>query len=156
MVKTWRAFWQLNGLERGIALEAAAGLMASWVGLRLVRFSRWKRLMEWFTPPAGNSEESRGLELAAQARAIARLEAGVARRIFLRTNCLEQALALWWVLKRQGIPGELRIGGRKEGGRFEAHAWVEFAGETLDVSGEAHLHFVPFDGPLESLETKAH
>lgn len=156
MVKAWRAFWRLKGIERGVALEAAAGLVASWVGLRLIRFSRWKRLMERFTPPAEDSDKFRSREFLPQARAIARLEAGVARWIFLPTNCLEQSLVLWWVLKRQGIPGELRIGGRKENGRFEAHAWVEFAGEPLEVTGEAHLHFVPFDWPLDSMETKAH
>jgi len=156
MVNTWRAFWRLDGPDRGTAMEAAGGLLFTWIGLRLLNFRRWKRVMEWFTPREGAWDSAATPEFQAHARRIARLEAGAARRIFLRTNCLEQSLVMWWLLKRQGIPGELRIGGRKENGRFEAHAWVEFAGAPLDVSGETHLHFAPFDGSLETVETKAH
>lgn len=154
MVNSWQAFWRLKGLERGIALEAAAGLAASWICLRLLNFNRWKSVMERFAPAPEACYASRQAELAA-ARRIARLEAGVARRLPVRTNCLEQSLTLWWLLRREGIANELRIGARKDAGRFEAHAWVEVGGEVLEVSGEEHRHFMPFDGPLESVETKA-
>ena len=55
---------------------------------------------------------------------------------------------LWWLAARRGIPAELRIGARKQAGRFEAHAWVEMGNVVLNDSGEAHLHFAPFDGSI--------
>jgi hypothetical protein len=155
MVNTWQAFWRLKGLDRGIALEAASVLAASWIGLRLLNFNRWRGVMERFAPPPAACDGSRQAEQVEAARRIARLEAGAARRMFLRTNCLEQSLTLWWLLRREGIANDLRIGARKDGGRFEAHAWVEVGGKVLEVSSEEHQHFVPFDGPLESAETKA-
>jgi hypothetical protein len=155
MVNNWQAFWRLKGLERGIVVEAAAGLTASWIGLRLLNFNRWKGVMERFAPVPAGQNAGRRAEQSADARRIARLEAGAARRLFVRTNCLEQSLTLWWLLRREGIAGELRIGARKDAGQFEAHAWVEVGGEILEVSGEEHRHFAPFDGPLESVETKA-
>jgi Transglutaminase-like superfamily len=155
MVNSWQAFWRLKGLERGIVLEAAGGLVASWIGLRVLNFNRWRGVMERFASAPAECEASRQVEQAAAARRIAHLESGAARRLFVRTNCLEQSLTLWWLLRREGIASELRIGARKDTGRFEAHAWVEAGGEVLEVSGEEHRHFVPFDGPLESVETKA-
>lgn len=154
MVNSWQAFWRLDGLERGIALEAAAGLAASWLGLRLLNFNRWKRVMERFAPAPPAPDPERQEEQTRAAQRIVQLEAGVAGRIFVRTNCLEQSLTLWWLLRREGIASELRIGGRKDGGKFEAHAWVEIGEEVLEISGGEHRHFVPFDGPLESMETK--
>jgi hypothetical protein len=47
-------------------------------------------------------------------------------------TCLHRSLTLWWLLRRQGVASELRIGVRKEQGRFEAHAWVERAGVALN------------------------
>ena len=49
---------------------------------------------------------------------------------------------------RRGIAAELRVGARKDAGRFEAHAWVESSGVVLNDTSESHLHFVPFDGPV--------
>jgi hypothetical protein len=153
-METWRGFWRLSGYARGIVLEAAAALAATWVGLRLAGFRRWKASLAWLAPgataPAGAMEPA----LVDSAREIARLEQAAARHLFFRANCLEQSLTLWWLLQRRGIAAELRIGARKEDGRFEAHAWVEFDGAALNDAGEEHLHFVPFDGDVTSMETQ--
>jgi hypothetical protein len=156
ITKTWRSFWRLSGFERGILLEAAAALTATWAGLRLAGFRRWKNLLEWLTPgifPADSVESSGLLE---SARTIAKIQQSAARHLFFRPNCLEQSIVLWWLLRIRGISADLRIGARKQAGRFEAHAWVEFAGTVLNDSGDAHVHFVPFDGPLSSMETQTH
>lgn len=154
-MKTWRGFWRLSGYSRRVVLEAAAALVATWVGLRLAGFRRWKAALAWLAPgttaPAGAMTPG----LLDSAREIARLEQAAARHLFFRANCLEQSLTLWWLLQRRGIAAELRIGARKEAGRFEAHAWVEFGGAVLNDAGEEHLHFVPFDGPVTSMETQA-
>lgn len=87
---------------------------------------------------------------------IARMELAVARHLPFRTNCLEQSLVLQWLLKRRGIPAEMRIGVRKEANRFEAHAWVEFQGAVLNDAVNEHHHFVPFERPASSMEAQTH
>jgi hypothetical protein len=154
-MQTWRGFWRLNGYARGLVLEAAAALAATWLGLRLAGFQRWKVVFAWFAPGTTTSGGAASGALVDSAREIARLEQAAARHLFFRANCLEQSLTLWWLLRRRGIVAELRIGARKEAGRFEAHAWVEFDGAVLNDVGDEHLHFVPFDGPIASPETQA-
>jgi hypothetical protein len=156
MMSIWRSFWRLSGFERGIALEAAAGLISTWVGLRFAGFRRWKTLLGWLAPrivpDAGASSES----LEETARQIARMEVAAARNLPFDTNCLEQSLVLWWLLRMRGIVAELRIGARKDVNRFEAHAWVEFHGAILNGLGAEHLHFAPFEGQATSMETQTH
>ena len=65
-----------------------------------------------------------------------------------RPNCLERSLTLWWLLRRDGIDGELHIGARKEDGQLKAHAWVELRGEVLNDSPEIHNHYARFDAPI--------
>jgi hypothetical protein len=156
MFKTWHGFRRLSGFERGIAFEAAAALTVTWFGLRLAGFRRWKNLLEWLAPGAPPADSAQAVGLLESARIIARIQESAARHLFFHSNCLEQSLVLWWLLRIRGISADLRIGARKQADRFEAHAWVESAGTVLNDSGDAHIHFVPFDGPLSSLETQTH
>jgi hypothetical protein len=55
---------------------------------------------------------------------------------------LIESLVLWWLLRRQGFDGDLRIGVRKHAGQLQAHAWVEHRGQALNDAGDG---FVPFD-----------
>jgi hypothetical protein len=66
-------------------------------------------------------------------------------------NCLNFSLALWWLLARQGIASDLRVGVRKEGEKFEAHAWVECGGVPLNEPELNHQQFAAFDSALASL-----
>lgn len=154
-METWRGFWRLSGYARGLVLEAAAALLATWLGLRLAGFRRWKAVLAWLAPDMPDVGGASDPALVESARKIARLQQAAARHLFFRANCLEQSLALWWLLRRRGIAAELRVGARKDAGRFEAHAWVELDGAILNDTGEEHLHFVPFDGPLAAPETQA-
>lgn len=87
---------------------------------------------------------------------IARMEAAAGRHLPFQPNCLEQSLTLWWLLRRRGIPADLRIGVRKDAASFEAHAWVESGGTVLSESGDEHTNYVPFEGAIHSLGTQAH
>lgn len=66
-------------------------------------------------------------------------------------SCLAKSLALWWLLGREGIQSHLRIGARKENGKFEAHAWVELGGVALNEPEEHHRHYAAFDESFSSL-----
>jgi Transglutaminase-like superfamily len=147
----WRRFYQLSGYERGALIEGAAGLVATWACLRLAGFRRWNALLEWLSPSAAMiNQPVTALECA---QIVARMEAAAARNLLFRPTCLERSVVLCWLLRRRGIPAELRIGARQDQQRFSAHAWVQCLDAIFDDSGETHLHFVPFDGPIASPET---
>lgn len=57
-----------------------------------------------------------------------------------RAICLEQSLTLYLLLRRRGIPVELRIGVQPY--PFHAHAWVEFEGEPVNEEAEVVRQFV--------------
>jgi hypothetical protein len=66
-------------------------------------------------------------------------------------SCLVKSLTLWWLLGRQGISSQLRVGIRKEAGNLEAHAWVEREGIALNEPEERHHHYAAFDAALASM-----
>jgi Transglutaminase-like superfamily len=154
-LQAWQRFRGLSEHSRSLVLEAAAALAATWVGLRVVGFRRWKPVLGWFVPERVRPVQTADSAVLGAARAIARFEDAAARHLFLRTNCLERSLVLCWLLERRGIASRLRIGARKQEGRFEAHAWVEVDGTALNEAAEPHLHFAPFEQPIASLETEA-
>jgi hypothetical protein len=50
---------------------------------------------------------------------------GSGRRYHLRAmNCLEQSLALVWMLRRRGLAARLQVGCRRDGSELRFHAWV--------------------------------
>jgi hypothetical protein len=63
----------------------------------------------------------------------------------LHFTCLEESLCLWYLLRKQGIVSQLRIGVRKAKEKFEAHAWVEYEGQALNQPEATHLHYAAFD-----------
>lgn len=81
----------------------------------------------------------------AQAALTARMVKSAAHRTLGEATCLERSLVLWWLLGRQGIASSLRIGARKQDGKFEAHAWVECGGNAMNEPEELHRHYAAFD-----------
>lgn len=69
----------------------------------------------------------------------------------VRSTCLAESLALWYLLRKQRVNAELRIGVRKTGQKFEAHAWVEFEGVALNQPEAQHRHYAAFDNAFSDL-----
>ena len=120
----------------------------------MLGFRRWKSVFAWFSARRVQRAQAPNSAPLGAAGAIARLEDLAARHLFFRTNCLERSLVLCWLLERRGIGSQLRLGARKEGGRFEAHAWVEVDGSVLNDPYEPHLHFAPFEKHMPALGTE--
>jgi hypothetical protein len=49
--------------------------------------------------------------------------------------CLRQALALYFVLAREGHPARIHLGVRKDGAKLLAHSWVTLAGKPVGERG---------------------
>ena len=59
-----------------------------------------------------------------------------------RARCLEQSLTLFLILRRMGLPAELKLGAQAL--PFTAHAWVELFGEPLNGNAEEIRLLAPF------------
>ncbi len=57
-----------------------------------------------------------------------------------RLDCLPRSLAVYWVLRRRGLPSELVMGVKKD--PFGAHAWVEVDGDVISDYGDEHTEYV--------------
>jgi hypothetical protein len=144
----WRRFRKRAPEDRKLILRAAVILPLTEIGLRLFGFRRWKELIEKVVLPAHLPQslpEDLQRERAARAvRAVRSAELhGPAN-----PNCLVRSITLWWLLRRDGIDGELHIGARKESGQLKAHAWVELGGQVLNDNAEIHNHYARFDAPI--------
>jgi hypothetical protein len=151
VMKTWEGFRRLDAADRRLAIGTTVAFAATRMGLRFAGLRRCRSVLLRLAPRKtwNASEEAK----IAVAQKIARIQDGVSRRLIWHASCLEQSLVLWWQLRRSGIAAEMRIGVRKQAGRFEAHAWVELGNVILNDFGEAHVHFAPFDGSILSQET---
>jgi Transglutaminase-like superfamily len=140
-----RRFRMLEPRARGLFLRAA--VLLPWIslslrlrGFRATQLSLQKRLSRTLT---AISVQSSG-EQAQSTALTARMVRSAAHRTWGSSACLEQSLALWWLLGRQGIASSVRIGTRKSAEKFQAHAWVECDGVALNEPEEAHKHYAAF------------
>jgi Transglutaminase-like superfamily len=117
-----------------IALPAVA-LSLRWRGFRATQstLQRLKASQEGLPP-----DNQRVAVTAQMVRA-------AVRHGFGHPSCLEESLTLWWLLVRQGISCEVRIGVRNQSEAFEAHAWVERNGVALNEPEARHLHYAKFE-----------
>ena len=112
------------------------------VGFRVFGFPRVFVLVDRWGRRAGEVPA-----LAFQRRTVRRTLGAVraATRYYFRRrlDCLPRSLAIYVLLRRQGVPATLRIGVKRF--PFAAHAWVECLGEVLDDSTNdwQHESYVP-------------
>ncbi|MGA7579018.1 MAG: lasso peptide biosynthesis B2 protein [Desulfobaccales bacterium] len=137
---------QLSGAELWLLAQAFLALPLVALGLRCWGFRRLHARLDQGPAKAPYSNVPGGGW--DQARATARLVQAAVRYGLFRPSCLPQSLVLWWLLRRQGLAGELRIGVKPDPGRLEAHAWVEFQGVILSDSDKAYQRFAPFNGEI--------
>jgi hypothetical protein len=152
----WRRFRKLSPEEQKMVLRAMVLLPLTRIGLRAMGFRRWKGLIERFSLPA---RQPRILEAPVQFEVAGRIARAV-RSVELHglgtPTCLERSMALWWLLRCDGIEGELHIGARKRESCLEAHAWVELAGQALNGSADVHTHYARFDAPIAAAKVDIH
>lgn len=148
MIDSCRKFLRLARRERVLLVGAILLLPVTALGLRLAGFRRWQRALSNLSPEGRALAAGDPLE---QARRTARVVGIAVRRGFYRANCLPQSLVLWFLLRRQGIESDLRIGVRKNANQCEAHAWVECLGQVLNDSEDVSDRFMPFSSAIISM-----
>jgi hypothetical protein len=114
-------------------LLAAADLALKTLGLRRVA-----RVTRWVARPASQSPENPRRLVSETARQVATAAAFYPGR----AQCLEQSLTLFLLLRRRGVPVELRIGIQPF--PFMAHAWVEHDGRPVNEPEDFVTRLAPF------------
>jgi hypothetical protein len=104
------------------------------------------------TFPSVRPATARWAEDALRAREFTRMVAAAAREGIIPGKCIEQSLALWWLLGRRGISTQLRIGVRMEQEKLHAHAWVELDGEVLNDAESLYAEYAPFARDFGNLQ----
>ena len=140
-------FLALDAESRRLLLTALVVLPFVTLGLRLAGLRRCQRWLARGTGGSGargvTGDEQRRIQRTVQMVRLA------ARHALGAPTCLTQSLVCWWLLRGQGIDGDLRIGTRKENGQFEAHAWVEYQGLVLNDRCDVQQRFTPFAEAIE-------
>jgi len=142
-----RRFSALGRTARGLFLRAAALLPLISVSLRLRGFRKTQVSLQKYLSTSSKEDDS---SVPGRVDLTVRMVRAAVRHSVGHPTCLEESLALWWLLGRQGITSELRIGVRKHHEKFEAHAWVERAGTALNEPESLHEHYAAFDAALSS------
>jgi hypothetical protein len=117
------------GLIRSMLVIAAMDVLPRMIGLR-----RTLRLIGGLNAGGSAAEDL----IEATVNSVCTAAAFYPRRAL----CLEQSLALTWLLRRRGVPAELRIGVQAR--PFYAHAWVEVDGRALNEPTDLPKVLTPF------------
>jgi hypothetical protein len=139
----YRKFQRLSRTEQKLFIRALAVLSLVVLSHRLFGFTKTHSFLRRRQP----GRDGAVIEIARHAVSTARMIAAAARYGGVRTSCLARSETLWWMLRRQGIAGELRIGVRKNHGAFAAHAWVEWKGRVLNDGTDVHERFAALERP---------
>jgi hypothetical protein len=139
----WQKFRALSPRERRQLLRAWLLLPGTAFCLRLLGFGVTCRLLRHLAHVPTQTPAS-----LPKAQELTRLVAIAGRHHVRSFTCLEHSLTVWAMLQAQGIAGELRIGVRKEAGKFLAHAWVEVAGCVVNDRAQVTSDYAPFAGEL--------
>jgi len=142
-----RRFSALGRTARRLFLRAAALLPLISLSLRLRGFRKTQATLQEYLSLPSNEEDS---SASGRVDLTVRMVRAAVRHSVGHPSCLEESLTLWWLLGRQGIASELRIGVRKHDEKFEAHAWIERKGVAVNEPESLHEHYAAFDAALSS------
>lgn len=148
-----RRFRQLSPPEQRRLVQALCWLPLMHGGVRSIGFTRGcQLLMRWTargpspTTPAQVQQIIQQCEQALHWAVRAGLYPG---------NCLSRSLTLWWLLRRQGVDSDLRIGVRTVAGHLQAHAWIEYQGQPLHEVADVRQQYAAFPDELFTTVTQA-
>jgi len=150
----WERLRQFKALERpaqSLLLRAMALLPLVSLSLRWRGFRATQAMLERFRSNGNVGHDSP--EISKRAALTAHMVSVADQYGLLRFSCLVKSLTLWWLLMRQGIAAELRIGIRKENEKMAAHAWVERKGAALNEPEEHHRHYAAFDAEFSAMSS---
>lgn len=121
------ALGALSARERVRLVGTALVLPVTLVLLKALGYQRTLRLGERLS-----RRRPVPADAAARAASTSRLVWVAHQRLHLPGSCLSRSLALWYLLRLQGVPTEIQLGVRGGGEPLDAHAWVVHEGVALN------------------------
>jgi hypothetical protein len=145
-------FLALSSQERLLFLQGVVLLPLTALGLCCLGLNRWgtglNGLARWSRDKAQGSKRL-ALHIDEQVMRTQQILQLATRHGLYAGNCLSRSLTLWWLLRRQGIESDLRIGVRRVAGCFGAHAWVEYQGSPVNESRAVYQHYAVFTRAIQ-------
>jgi hypothetical protein len=156
---SFRKLRNLSPEELWLLTQALVLLPLTLCGIRAFGVSRWHRTLLRFALCPGVPVNKKKDDLTGsvdeiliqRAQVIARMVKIAAYYGIVRAHCLPQALVLSFLLRRRQIASAVRFGARKEGGKMEAHAWVDCFGVALNEDENLSQRFSTFEFPAHTL-----
>lgn len=145
LLRKLRTFRSLDAADRLTIVEALVLPLCISPGFWVLGVPRTQALLrKWALAGTATIPDDREREIfkACRAQRIVKRSTGVAG------NCLVRSLTLWTLLLRRGLSTNLRVGFRKRDGRFEGHAWVEYADTPINEDVNEARTFVPYSEPV--------
>jgi hypothetical protein len=140
MSRSWRTWRSLPWTERRLFVQALLLLPLVDLALRAGRYQSVYAFLQRRSPLGSRVPEGRELPTAYR---YAQLVDAASRRNPFEATCLRRSLVLWWLLRRDGVDGMLRVGVRRPEGAFEAHAWVEVDGQVVNDRHDVAERYEP-------------
>lgn len=142
MARCFMALARLPSSERSLLLRACLSLIGIEIGLRWYGYNGLLQRIE--RPPNRSNVTGKDRERATEyARGIAK----AARHHVILARCLHKSLTLHAWLRKEGLPSQLRIGVRKDGGQLQAHAWIELGDQIVNDAPEVSGTYAPLRVP---------
>jgi hypothetical protein len=142
MTDRWQKWKNLDWEQQKLFWRSLFLLKAAGFLLRFFLYQDVYKRIENLVPLAKPAAVEPDLEKAAAIAAIVEL---AARRRLAQATCLRRSLVLWYLLRRQGIDSEIRLGIRKQDDRALGHAWVEIDGHIINDDSETIQHYTRID-----------
>lgn len=133
---------QLSFYGKKLFLQALFLLFIVHISLIVFGLNKTKDFLSRFIPPTKTSPKNQD-ELINLIEIIVKIASRYSR---LWASCLRKSLVLWFLLAREGIKSDLRIGVRRNLGKIEAHAWVEVNQVVLNDQPNIAQQFSVFEG----------
>jgi hypothetical protein len=153
-VLNWSKLCVLSSREKWLLVASLVALPLNGLALNVLGLNRWRGLLSLLSPVNQGGARALPESLLDQSHQTARVVGIASSRGPYRGNCLQRSLTIWWLLRRQKIESDIRFGARREDGKFEAHAWVEFRGFVLNEDPGIHHGFTAFEHGMTDAEAK--
>ena len=128
--------------ERRLLVRSFVMVPASVASLRLAGYDRTRRAVGWINGDGRRRTSPTGAALDRQVSSTVEVVRIASRRVAKESTCLAQSIALWALLRRQGIDSEIAFGVKRSDLPLDAHAWVEREGAPLNETPEVVATFV--------------
>jgi len=143
-----KTFLRLRREERLVVMKSLLLLPLITLLLRAIGLARCWALLRW-TAGGRTNGVARG-DPAWRGRTVQLVDVA-ARNLPWQPSCLPRSLVLWFLLRRRGVPAELRIGVQKFQHQLKAHAWVEVDHRVVNDAPDIAAEYPPFPSIAEAL-----